>query len=139
MKRLTFLVLFVILASLTVSAQQAGANHQEKGSKNVAVKSELTRVFWTGDRGEFEYPWNSGNDFVVWHAGEGGSKSGVVSATITSDTKITVKNRKGIDKSNLDLLSGKRVSVLALIKEVGRGEGSKQTCKELEIVMESDN
>lgn len=133
MKKIIMLASIFIFSALTVVLAQPSA--QDKKEKT----AEPVKVFWTGDRGQFEYTWSGEDTFVVWRVDEKGGKTGLVFGRIDYNTKIIFKNRKGLTRQNLDLLSGKEVSVIAQIKRVGQGEGSEDFCKELEIVVQEGN
>jgi hypothetical protein len=115
-------------ALITILALATSASAQEK-----------TVRFWTGGSGTFEYVQNEGGqEFVVWVTTDSGkTQRAVVDGEILmSLTKITVKNLSCINKSNLHILSGKQVSVLALISEGGDDRNDfRRICVELEIVV----
>jgi len=100
-----------------------------------AFADTATVVLEKGDLGEFQYPWIGGgdNEFVIWHAGRDGSKTGEMSGEITSKTIVKIANRTGIAKANLDLLTGKRVMAYGKLHQIGVGEGSRMIYDELTI------
>lgn len=132
MKRFLF---FLVLGPFffTSFAQEALAQAEKKANeKDVTVK-------WQGDTGEFQYPWkygsSKGDEFAIWQVAPNGTKGGEVAAIIQPSTKIVVKNISGIDRNNLSLLNGKKVTALAKIRTEGFGEGSEDYCLELILVV----
>jgi hypothetical protein len=103
-------------------------------SVNFSYAAEKIRITEVGSRGCFVYPWTGGgaenDEFSIFSFP--GCNGGGYGGIITAKTKI-VTNLKGINKSTLNLLSGKEVVVFAKLREVGEGEGGKTYCDELYV------
>lgn len=95
-----------------------------------------TEVYKTGDRGIFRYQTakQAGEKYPEFAIMEKNSGSGIVFGMITPETKITFLN-KSLSSKDIDLLEGKEVLVIGTFKEVGKGEGSKIYCKDLQILV----
>jgi hypothetical protein len=136
---LTTVIVMILSVTMVASAQTLSqANTRDE---------EVVTTYWTGDRGEFEFPTRvytkdgERDGFTVWHTTESGGKISMVGALVGPRTKVTVLNRT-LTKASLDLLSGKQVAVTAKIRQVGvdRGEASQSVryCEELTIVVIDD-
>ena len=123
MKRMIWTLVLAIVFVVSAVAAQA------------ADKTEVS-YYQVGDKGYFQYPWIEKTDFVIWpdKTLSGGSRFG---GLITPETKIRIVNRQ-IGQKNLDLLTGKPVVAFAIIKDVGRGEGTKSYCLELTLFVLSE-
>ena len=120
-KYLTVLVVFAVMTVMTTASWAQEASYYE-----------------IGDKGYFQYQWSgTPGSFVIW-----GNKdlrgSSLFYGEITSETKITMVNRR-ISRENLDLLTGKPVIAYGKFKEVGRGEGGRTFCLELTIFVLSES
>ncbi len=119
-------VLFTIIAVLVFGAQ-------------FVLAADKVRIYDVADKGEIEYPAKSENSrkvIIVWNETDKGAMVGILGC-IVNDKTIVTSNRKGMNKENLDLLSGKRVTVLATIKSLGKGEGERGYCQKLHIFLDT--
>lgn len=119
-------VLFTIIAVLIFGAQFVFA-------------ADKVKIYDIADKGEIEYPAKSENSrkvIIVWNETDKGAMVGILGCIVTDKTVLT-SNRKGINKENLDLISGKRVTVLATIKSLGKGEGERGYCQKLHIFLDT--
>jgi hypothetical protein len=132
----TFTVALVAILVLVVAISVPAQESKEK----IPVK-----VYTTGDRGIFEYrplerDWRNGKtypEFAVMHPLQNGGSAGNVAGFITSLTKVVFVDPalKGLSKSNLSLLHGKDVVVVARLRQEGEGEGTLMFCEELKIIL----
>ena len=112
MKKVAMVLLVVLAVAVSLSWAQ-DVSYYKAGDKGYFMYQQTDRQFFV----------NPNKDFTgsCGFFGE-----------ITPETKIQVINRT-IDRGNLDLLTGKLVLAYGTFKEVGRGEGGKIICLELNL------